>query len=114
MALKDRLAAANSKIITAACAPGYSATNLQTSSDGMGGAMWTRIMAQSAEDGTMPLLEACYGPSTESGDFWEPSLRGNMVGPAVKVKLTEECVHEASRDMLWKLSEEAIGSKWEV
>ena len=74
----------------------------------MGGAMWTTIMAQSAEDGTMPLLHCCFGP-VKSGDFWEPANRGNSVGPAVKVDLSNECTDEASRTMLWGKSEEACG-----
>eukprot|EP00562_Extubocellulus_spinifer_P002608 CAMPEP_0178486620 /NCGR_PEP_ID=MMETSP0696-20121128/8899_1 /TAXON_ID=265572 /ORGANISM="Extubocellulus spinifer, Strain CCMP396" /LENGTH=330 /DNA_ID=CAMNT_0020114285 /DNA_START=154 /DNA_END=1146 /DNA_ORIENTATION=- len=110
LALADRLGK-DSAIKAVCAAPGYSVTNLQTTSQGMGGVMWTRVMAQSAEDGTMPLLQACYGPTVQSGDFWEPVNRGNMVGPAGKQdKLTKECTDEASRTMLWKASEEACGT----
>lgn len=47
--------------------------------------MWTQVMAKSAEDDTMPLLQAAYGTTTASGYFFEPANRGHMVGPAVKV-----------------------------
>lgn len=111
MALKDRLDTADCKNVIAACAaPGYSVTNLQTTSQGMGGAMWTKVMAQSAEDGTMPLLQAAFGPTTVSGDFWEPSQRGHMVGPAVKVEVVKECGDVDSRKVLWEASEEACGA----
>jgi hypothetical protein len=74
------------EVIAAFAAPGHSVTFLQTSSQGMSGAMWTRVMAQLAEDGTMPLLlQAAYGPTMVNGDFWEPNNRAYMVGPSVKV-----------------------------
>lgn len=111
MALKDKLEAAGcTSVVTACAAPGYSVTNLQSSSQGMGGAMWTRVMAQSAEDGTMPLLQAAYGPTTACGDFIEPMNRGHMVGPAVKVEVAKECADKDSRTTLWEASEEACGA----
>ena len=75
----------------------------------MKGAMWTRIMSQSAEDGAMPLLQCAFGTEVESGDFWEPSHYMNTVGPAIKVKLSKECTDEGSQKMLWEASEEACG-----
>lgn len=108
LALNDKLS--GSGILTACCAPGYAVTNLADASQGMSGFMWTRtLIAQSAEDGTMPLLECCFGTSTKSGDFFEPSKWFNMVGPAVKVKLAKECTDKASRKLLWEASEKACG-----
>jgi NAD(P)-dependent dehydrogenase (short-subunit alcohol dehydrogenase family) len=112
LALNDKLKDSGIKAVCAA--PGYSATDLQTSSQGMNGALWTMVMAQSPEDGTTPLLQVCYGTSVESGDFWEPSDWGNMAGPAVKIdSLQAECTDEASRKVLWEASEEACG-KWSL
>lgn len=113
LALTDRLKGENedkSKIKAVCAAPGYSVTNLQKNSQGMSGFMWTTKVGQSPEDGTMPLLEACFGPLSESGDFWEPKDRMNMVGPAKKIELSKECTDKASRDVLWKASEEACGT----
>lgn len=113
LALKDKLnagtAGGSAGILALCAAPGYSATSLQTTSQGMSGMMWTRWFSQSAEDGTMPLLECCFGTSVQSGDFIEPSQMWNSVGPAVKVQLTKECTDEASRKMLWETSEKACG-----
>eukprot|EP00978_Attheya_sp_CCMP212_P012641 scaffold31613_cov65-Attheya_sp.AAC.1 len=113
LALKDKLEAANSKVISTVAAPGFSLTNLATTANktgGMGGGMWMMRFAQSSEDGTMPLLSACFLPS-KSGDFYEPSGRMNVSGPAKKYDLTKEksCNDEASRKMLWETSEEACG-----
>lgn len=109
LALKDKLLNDGKGIKAVCAAPGYSATSLQTSSQGMGGLGWTKIIAQSAEDGAMPLLQCCFGPETASGDFWEPSKYFHSVGPAGKVELTKECTDEAARTELWKVSEDACG-----
>mmetsp|Transcript_41999 Transcript_41999/g.47847 ORF Transcript_41999/g.47847 Transcript_41999/m.47847 type:complete len:86 (+) Transcript_41999:1-258(+) len=79
----------------------------------MGGMLWSRrFFGQSQDDGTMPLLQACFGPSTDNGDFWEPSLRFNTIGPAQKVDLSVESTtdtEQTSREALWKASEAACG-----
>eukprot|EP00978_Attheya_sp_CCMP212_P032653 scaffold128486_cov32-Attheya_sp.AAC.1 len=61
LALKDKLEAANSKVIAMVAAPGMSLTNLANSTPetgGMGGGKWITRLAQSSKDGTMPLLSA--------------------------------------------------------
>jgi NAD(P)-dependent dehydrogenase (short-subunit alcohol dehydrogenase family) len=109
MALKDRFG--NSGIIAAVAAPGLSSTNLQTTSKNEGGManMFIMKLAQSAEDGTMPLLAACFDPSTENGDFWEPSQGSSMYGPAVKVPWDKASLNEQNRKLLWDESEKACG-----
>ena len=37
--------------------------------------MWIMLMAQSCEDGTMPILAAAFDESTKNGDFWGPETR---------------------------------------
>ena len=111
LALKDRFGDSGIKAVVAA--PGLAATNLQVSTNqdgGMGWSMWMMRMAQSAEDGTMPLAAACFDPSTENGDFWEPANVANMVGPAIKVPYDKLSADPESRKLLWNKSEEACGS----
>jgi NAD(P)-dependent dehydrogenase (short-subunit alcohol dehydrogenase family) len=113
-ALKVKLAAAgNTKIIVATAAPGFATTNLQVTTmaaGGMGSGNWFMRMAQSAEDGTMPLLAACFSPNTESGDFWEPGHTFHTVGPAVKVPLDKQSANPDNAKLLWELSEKAVGT----
>ena len=93
-------------------APGIAATNLQVTTNergGMGSGMWIMRMSQSAEDGAMPLISACFDPSAGNGDFWEPSNRGGLCGPAVKVKWDKLSSDEEFQKMLWSKSEEACG-----
>jgi len=116
VALKEKLA--NTGIKAAVAAPGFSATNLQVTSSEKGGIgkssmPWIMRLAQSQEDGTMPLLAACFDPSTENGDFWEPSRRGALSGPAVKVKYDKQTMNPVNAQILWEASEEACG-KFEI
>jgi NAD(P)-dependent dehydrogenase (short-subunit alcohol dehydrogenase family) len=95
-------------------APGLSATNLQLASaaEGAMNAMTTKLllkMAQSAKDGTLPLLAGCFDPTTQNGDFWEPAYMSHVYGPPVKVPYDKNSSDEGQRTMLWKTSEEACG-----
>eukprot|EP00913_Durusdinium_trenchii_P027381 g25688.t1 len=95
MALQDRLNAANSKVKALVCAPGLASTNLQVTTNGSGGMSETWIMkyAQSAEDGTMPLLQCCAGSGVANGDFYEPTL-----GHArARARLTGRCFGRRAR-----------------
>jgi hypothetical protein len=76
----------------------------------MGSGMWFMRMAQSAEDGAMPVVAACFDPSTENGDFWEPANSGNMSGPAVKVEWDKLSNDPENAKLVWKESEEACGA----
>ena len=114
LALADRLAGSGVK--AAVAAPGLAATNLQVTtnqSGAMDGSMWIMRFAQSAEDGAMPLLAACFDPSTENGDFWEPSNWGGTKGPAAKVPYDKLSKDPSFRKLLWEKSEEACG-KFEI
>jgi NAD(P)-dependent dehydrogenase (short-subunit alcohol dehydrogenase family) len=116
LALKDRLAESGIKAVCAA--PGAAATNLQLTSldSGAMSEMGLRIgkyMSQSAEDGSMPILRACFDPETNNGDFYEPSQYMAMRGPAVKVEYDKLSADPDARTLLWEKSEEACG-KFEI
>lgn len=114
MALKERFA--DSGIKAAVAAPGLAATNLQTTSNsdgGMTGNMWIMRFSQSAEDGTMPILAACFDPTTENGDLWEPGNYTRMWGPPAKFKHDSNSLDVEAQKMLREMSEQACG-KFEV
>jgi NAD(P)-dependent dehydrogenase (short-subunit alcohol dehydrogenase family) len=113
LALKDRLAESGIKAVCAA--PGAAATNLQITSldSGAMSEMGLRIgkyMSQSAKDGAMPILRACFDPETNNGDFYEPSQYMAMRGPAVKVEYDKLSADPDARAVLWEKSEEACGT----
>jgi NAD(P)-dependent dehydrogenase (short-subunit alcohol dehydrogenase family) len=110
-ALADKFG--DSGIKAAVAAPGMSSTNLTVSTNkdgGMGSGNWFMRFSQSAEDGAMPVLAACFDPSTNNGDFWEPQNRGNLIGPAVKVPWDKMSKNPENAKLLWKESEEACGA----
>lgn len=111
LALKDRFGRSGIKAVCAA--PGLSATNLQVTTQQSGGMEENQANMlvgtyQSAEDGSMPFLMACFDPSTENGDLFEPAE--GWSGPAVKVEYDEFSSDATSRKVLWELSEVACGN----
>ena len=66
-------------------------------------------MSQSQEDGSMPIVAACFDPSTENGSFWAPANMGGWKGPAVKIEYEELTNNEDSKKILWEKSELACG-----
>mmetsp|Transcript_36790 Transcript_36790/g.41940 ORF Transcript_36790/g.41940 Transcript_36790/m.41940 type:complete len:97 (-) Transcript_36790:136-426(-) len=66
-------------------------------------------MAQSIQDGAMPLLGACFDPSTESMDFWDSSKMGEIRESVHKMKPNKKTMNPANAALLWTKSEEAVG-----
>jgi NAD(P)-dependent dehydrogenase (short-subunit alcohol dehydrogenase family) len=110
--LAAKLQAANlDATVKAVCAaPGLALTNLQSTSQenggGMNGRMWImKLVAQSAEDGGMPLLTACFAPRVENGDFYEPE--NGIRGLPVHKPMDKNSANVQQQEMLWEMSEEA-------
>mmetsp|Transcript_61020 Transcript_61020/g.122367 ORF Transcript_61020/g.122367 Transcript_61020/m.122367 type:complete len:334 (-) Transcript_61020:152-1153(-) len=111
VALAEKLSAKGSKVKSLCAAPGLAATSLQVSSAADGGMepTWVMRFAQSAEDGTMPLLTCCVGSGAKNNEFYEPGTRGGLVGPATRKEPGAVCTDLDSRKMLWEESEKACG-----
>ena len=110
VALDARLRARGSRVKAVCAAPGLAATNLQvtTAATGGFGASWIMALAQSAEDGTMPLLFAAAAPAVAGGELYEPK---GITGPPARVDLAKERLagEARARDVLWAASEAAVG-----
>jgi len=116
LALSERFEKSSSSpglVLKSVCAhPGIATTNLQVTTaqrNGMGNGMWIMRFAQSAEDGSMPMVAACFDPSSENGSFWAPSKNGQTIGPVKKIDFEKDSKNEDSKTMLWEVSEEACG-----
>jgi NAD(P)-dependent dehydrogenase (short-subunit alcohol dehydrogenase family) len=113
VALAAKLDAAGITNVKAVCAaPGLSQTNLQVTSAGNGGMTSNSsimCLAQSAEDGTMPLLAAMFGTDTKNGDFYEPKNLYGIYGKVTKVKFDKNSSNHDQQKMLWETSEVACG-----
>lgn len=112
-ALAEKLSttAGGSSTVKALCvAPGLAQTNLQATTSttgGMDGMMWIMHFAQSAEDGAMPLLTACFAADVSNGDFYEP--KGGFRGIPARVPFDKHAGSAEQQKMLWEASEEACG-----
>lgn len=109
IALASKLRARGSRVKAICAAPGLASTNLQVTTAAAQGMSETWIMrfAQSAEDGTMPLLHACAAPTAASGELWEPP---GMAGLPVRVAWESICTDPSAATMLWEESEKACGA----
>jgi NAD(P)-dependent dehydrogenase (short-subunit alcohol dehydrogenase family) len=113
----DALAASGGpKIKSVCCTPGASLTNLQGGSGMTSFERWMlAVMAQSGEDGTMPLLWVSFGVDVENGDFYEPEKMGKNVGLPKKFPIEEANTKDPEdRALAWSKSEEAVGGKFVV
>ncbi len=112
VALSTKLRTASSKVKVLCAAPGLAATNLQVTTNADGGMADTWIMkyAQSAEDGTMPLLTCMFAPEAPNGAFYEPHGMTAMKGKPVQKDLSKESnCNSKAQEMLWTESEKACG-----
>ncbi len=112
-ALHHRLQAKGSKVKALVAHPGLARTNLQTTSIEEGGmakglTRWFMKLSQSMEDGAMGLLGCMCLPEARSGQFYGPGKMGAK-GPALPFDLEPFYDNDATRDLLWRKSEEAIG-----
>jgi len=104
------------KVLSLACHPGYAKTQLQlvaaehqaTGRMGVG----TKDGAQSAADGSLPLLMACLSKQVDNGDYLGP--KQYMKGPPIKTKVGGFGNDPEQIQSLWDYSEECIGEKFEL
>jgi len=131
-ALHDKLKASTNvdcQNIIATCAhPGASKTNLGDHLNAKSNIFVTSILmpmfaffvAQSADDGSMGILRGMMDDkdSIESGTLYGPPLKlpksQSLSGHAVSNPPTPCEIDPKSKEMLWNLSEKAIGSKFDI
>jgi hypothetical protein len=114
--------AAHPQVKALACEPGLAATELQKTSvknEGMTvfEARLIYYLYQSAQDGALPALEACFAPAARSGDFYAP--KSGLYGPPVAVatagvfakpKGERASADVPSRALLWETAQAAVGA----
>jgi NAD(P)-dependent dehydrogenase (short-subunit alcohol dehydrogenase family) len=103
------------QILSVACHPGYANTNLQNAAHGMSN--WEKYnssSAQSAADGSLPLLMAAISPNVKNGDYIGPGNRGEMNGLPKHCRVQGNGNDARMAASLWEYSEECIGEKFEI
>jgi NAD(P)-dependent dehydrogenase (short-subunit alcohol dehydrogenase family) len=111
--LDRRLRAAGSPIASVLAHPGYAATGIQSSAPKAMKALMVlgdRLLAQSAEQGAVPVLYAATAPGVEGGGFFGPNgplgVRGRHP-KGIRVSADGRDVENGRR--LWAISEELTG-----
>jgi NAD(P)-dependent dehydrogenase (short-subunit alcohol dehydrogenase family) len=121
--LDRRLRAAGLDVVSAGAHPGFAATNLQVTGPRSGGAglvargmgLATRLFAQPARDGALPVLYAATAPSVHGGEYFGPAGPGEMRGRHPKLVQFSRAAHdEAAAGRLWAVSEELTGVTFEA
>ena len=120
--LQRRLAAAGAGVISVACHPGYSATNLQTAGARMQGSsigetvmeLANRLFAQSAAMGALPTLYAATAPDVRGGDYIGPDGFGEQSGYPKKARSNARSHDGEAQRHLWEISEQLTGVRYEA
>jgi NAD(P)-dependent dehydrogenase (short-subunit alcohol dehydrogenase family) len=117
--LHNKLSSKGSKVKAVVVHPGLSATHLQvtSASSGLSPCILSMLMTQgqSAEDGTLSTIIAITDSKVNSGEFWGPTVgMGWMRGTPKLIKPEKICTDPASIDLLWKVSEAAIGESFVI
>jgi NAD(P)-dependent dehydrogenase (short-subunit alcohol dehydrogenase family) len=117
--LNRRLRAAGSEVKSLAAHPGYSATNLQSRGgqsmlDRVVMVFSNRLLAQSAEMGTLPTLYAATKPGLEGGTYIGPDGFHEQRGYPAVAGMIREARDESVARRLWEVSEELTGVRFEL
>jgi NAD(P)-dependent dehydrogenase (short-subunit alcohol dehydrogenase family) len=122
--LDRRLRTAGLDVVSVGAHPGFAATNLQVSGprSGSGGGLVargmglaTRLFAQPAREGALPVLYAATAENVHGGEYFGPDGRGEMRGHHPKqVQFSATAHNEAAAARLWAVSEELTGVTFEA
>jgi len=119
--LDRRLRKAKAGVMSVACHPGYSATELQAAGPRMeGSTLMERIMdlgnllfSQDAATGALPTLYAATAPDVQGGDYIGPDGIGELWGHPKKVDTVSRARDSEIAARLWTVSEDATGVRYE-
>ncbi len=118
--LDRRLKAARLGVISTACHPGYSATNLQFVGPDMEGSSLKRavmsfanaVLAQSAEIGAEGTLYGATGTDLAGGEYLGPTGPIGLRGHPEKGRTSAEADDREVARKLWEISEELTGVRF--
>jgi len=116
--LQRRARVAGTALRSLAAHPGYAATNLQLAGpsrwwERLGMSVTNRLIAQSADDGALPVLYAASAPSLPGGSFVGPGGPGQVRGHPRVVTAAAHAYDEDAWRRLWDASEHLTGVRYE-
>ncbi len=115
--LAERLADAGSSVASVVAHPGFSldvlAPDRPLVSATRAEPAWTRpaqrLYAQGKDDGAEPIVHAAVAPGVRSGEYWGPTGRMQLRGPAARVTAEPKAHDRLEAARLWTASERAAG-----
>ncbi len=120
--LDKRIRLASKRILSVAAHPGWAATHLQEAGPEMEGKKvqgWiqkhvSEWFAQSAEDGSLPLLYAATANEVRTGRYYGPSGMGSMRGYPAGEEIDPVRGDMGVAARLWKESEKLTGIEFQI
>ena len=103
--LHRRLAASGSAIRAVAAHPGWTATELQRTSN----LRWLNSFFMKPPQGALPTLRAATDPGAAGGSYWGPAGLGEMMGPPVPAHVSDRAQDQTVSTRLWEVSEKLSG-----
>lgn len=109
-------------VTSAACHPGYAATNLQRRGPEQSGSTLrlagmkaaNALVAQDAETGALPMLYAATAADIAGGEYVGPGGLQNMRGHPEPQRSSERSYDEATAERLWAVSAELTGVSYDL
>jgi NAD(P)-dependent dehydrogenase (short-subunit alcohol dehydrogenase family) len=120
--LDRRLRATDASVTSVGCHPGYADTDLQRRGPEMSGSrlrLWVMkaanlVIAQSAQQGALPMLYAATAPEIAGGEYVGPAGFMNMRGSPEIQASSDRSTDEDLAAQLWDISEDLTGRTFEV
>jgi NAD(P)-dependent dehydrogenase (short-subunit alcohol dehydrogenase family) len=120
--LQRRADRAGAGLVSAACNPGYAATNLQAAGPKMEGSslmesFWAfsnRYFAGSAATGALPTLYAATSPQVHGGDYITPIYLGRGRNSPHKARPSAAARDPETAARLWEISEQLTGVRYSI
>jgi NAD(P)-dependent dehydrogenase (short-subunit alcohol dehydrogenase family) len=101
--------------------PGFAATNLMNAEENdnfflkkLGMKAFTKVFAQSAGKGALPMLYASVSEEVQGGEYIGPGGLMNMRGLPEKQESSEASYSTETAEELWAVSEELTGVSFDV
>lgn len=117
--LARRASAAGLPLLSLAAHPGLSKTNILASGPQMGrkalrtylSEMLVPILAQTDQQGALPIVYACTNETVQNGDYYGPDGFMELTGAPRKVAARANALDLKSAEQLWAASEELSGTR---
>ena len=119
--LDRKLKEKNLSVESIACHPGFSATNLQNTEENensffrdIGMKIAKKILAQSPEKGSLPMVYAAGSGKLSGGEYIGPGGLMNMRGLPEKQEVSESGRDQDSAERLWTVSKDLTDTDYEI